>query len=155
MVEVFIIRLHGRALSERLMRPVGVVEALEFGQFDVQGADAQLAVAGLVELAAAGGVGALHAAIANGASGRQHEQGDAALLAGGLELGHELAAAQKPKIQRLRRARQRGEPLRVPPVLRRRAERRSPERRAGQIRALLQRLPAASGARASGAHAGV
>ena len=93
MVEVFIIRLHGRALSERLMRPVVVVEALEFGQLDVQGADAELAGVELVELVAAGGVGALHAAIANGASGRQHEQGDAALLAGGLELGHELAAA--------------------------------------------------------------
>ncbi len=93
MVEVFIIRLHGRALSERLMRPVGVAEALEFGQLDVEGADAELAVAGLVELAAAGRVGALHAAIANGASGRQREQGDAAPPAGGLELGHELAAA--------------------------------------------------------------
>ncbi len=93
MVEVFIIRLHGRCLSERLMRPAGVVEALEFGQLDVQGADAQLAVVELVELVAAGGVGALDAAIANGASGRQHEQFDAAPLAGGLELGHELAAA--------------------------------------------------------------
>ncbi len=93
MVEVFIIRLHGRCLSERLMRPVVVVEALEFGQLDVQGADAQLAGAGLVELVAAGGVGALDAAIANGASGRQREQFDAAPLAGGLELGHELAAA--------------------------------------------------------------
>ncbi len=75
------------------MRPVGVVEALEFGQLDVQGADAELAGAGLVELAAAGRVGALHAAVANGASGRQHEQGDAAPLAGGLELGRGLAAA--------------------------------------------------------------
>ncbi len=93
MVEVFIIRLHGRALSERLMRPVGVAEALEFGQLDVQRADAQLAVVELVELVAAGRVGALDAAIANGASGRQHEQGDAALLAGGLELGRGLAAA--------------------------------------------------------------
>ncbi len=75
------------------MRPVGVVEALEFGQLDVQRAHAQLAGVELVELVAAGGVGALDAAIANGASGRQHEQGDAAPLAGGLELGHELAAA--------------------------------------------------------------
>ncbi len=93
MVEVFIIRLHGRALSERLMRPIGVVEALEFGQFDVEGADAQLAVVELVELVAADRVGALDAAVIFGASGRQHEQGDAALLAGGLELGHEFAAA--------------------------------------------------------------
>ncbi len=93
MVEVFIIRLHGRALSERLMRPVGVVEALEFGQLDVQGADAELAGVELVELVAAGRVGALDAAVIFGASGRQHEQGDAAPLAGGLELGHELAAA--------------------------------------------------------------
>ncbi len=93
MVEVFIIRLHGRCLSERLMRPVVVVESLEFGQLDVQRAHAQLAVVELVELAAAGGVGALHAAVAIGASGRQHEQFDAALLAGGLELGHGLAAA--------------------------------------------------------------
>ncbi len=75
------------------MRPIGVVEALEFGQLDVQGADAELAGAGLVELAAAGGVGALDAAVIFGASGRQHEQFDAAALAGGLELGHELAAA--------------------------------------------------------------
>ena len=67
--------------------------ALEFGQFDVQGADAELAGVELVELVAAGRVGALDAAIANGASGRQHEQGDAALLAGGLELGRGLAAA--------------------------------------------------------------
>ena len=58
MVEVFIMRLHGRALSECLMRPVGVVEALEFGQLDVQGADAELAVVELVELVAAGRVGA-------------------------------------------------------------------------------------------------
>ncbi len=93
MFEVFIIRLHGRALSERLMRPAGVVEALEFGQLDVQGADAELAGAGLVELVAAGRVGALDAAVIFGASGRQHEQFDAAPLAGGLELGHEFAAA--------------------------------------------------------------
>ena len=66
------------------MRPVGVVEALEFGQLDVQHADAELAVAGLVELAAAGRVGALDAAVIFGASGRQHEQGDAAPLAGGV-----------------------------------------------------------------------
>ena len=75
------------------MRPVVVVEALEFGQLDVQLAGAQLAVAGLVELVAAGGVGALDAAIVFGASGRQHEQFDAAPLAGGLELGRGLAAA--------------------------------------------------------------
>ena len=75
------------------MRPIVVVEALEFGQLDVQGSDAQLAVAGLVELVAAHRVGALDAAAAIGASGRQHEQFDAALLAGGLELGHGLAAA--------------------------------------------------------------
>ncbi len=93
MVEVFIIRLHGRCLPERLMRAVVVVEALEFGQLDVQGADAELAVAGLVELVAAGRVGALHAAVIFRASGRQDEQFDAAALAGGLELGHELAAA--------------------------------------------------------------
>ncbi len=93
MVEVFIIRLHGRCLSERLVRPAVVAEALEFGQLDVQGADAELAVAGLVELVAAGGVGALDAAVIFRASGRQDEQFDAAALAGGLELGHELAAA--------------------------------------------------------------
>ncbi len=93
MAEVFIIRLHGRRLSERLVRPLVVAEALEFGQLDVQGAHAELAVAGLLELAAAGRVGALHAAIANGAFGRQREQFDAAPLAGGLELGRELAAA--------------------------------------------------------------
>ena len=75
------------------MRAVVVVEALEFGQLDVQRAHAQLAGVELVELVAAGRVGALDAAIANGASGRQHEQGDAALLAGGLELGRGLAAA--------------------------------------------------------------
>ena len=40
------------------MRPIGVVEALEFGQLDVQGADAELAGVELVELVAAGGVGA-------------------------------------------------------------------------------------------------
>ncbi len=51
MVEVFIMRLHGGALSERLMRPIGVVEALEFGQLDVQGADAELAGVEPVELA--------------------------------------------------------------------------------------------------------
>ncbi len=73
LVEVFIIRLHGRALSERLMRPAGVAEALEFGRLDVQGADA--------ELATAGGVGALDAAVILGAFGRQREQRDAALPA--------------------------------------------------------------------------
>ena len=73
-VEVFIIRLHGRRLPERLMRPVVVVEALEFGQLDVQGSDAQLAVVELVELVAAHRVGALDAAVVFWASGRQHEQ---------------------------------------------------------------------------------
>ena len=58
MVEVPIIRLHGRALSESLMRPAGVAEALEFGQLDIESTHAQLAGAGLVELVAAGGVGA-------------------------------------------------------------------------------------------------
>ena len=67
LVEVFIIRLHGRALSERLMRPAGVAEALEPGQLD-----AQLDGAGLVELVSAGRVGALHVAVAIGAFGRQH-----------------------------------------------------------------------------------
>ena len=75
------------------MRAVVVVEALEFGQLDVQRAHAQLAVVELVELVAADRVGALDAAVIFGASGRQHEQFDAAPLAGGLELGHELAAA--------------------------------------------------------------
>ncbi len=70
--------------------------ALELGQLDVQRAHAQLAGAGLAELAAAGGVGALDAAAAIGAFGRQHEQGDAAPLAGGLEPGHGLAAAVDP-----------------------------------------------------------
>ena len=93
MVEVFIIRLHGHRLPECLVRPVVVVEALEFGQLDVQRADAQLAGAGLVELVSAGRIGALDTAAVFGASGRQHEQLDAAALAGGLELGHELAAA--------------------------------------------------------------
>ncbi len=98
MVEVFIIRLHGHRLPERLMRPIGVVEALEFGQLD-----AQLAGAGLVELAAVGRVGALDAAVAIGASGRQHEQRDAAPLAGGLEpgRGHPARALKaKPVEQR-------------------------------------------------------
>ncbi len=93
MVEVLIIRLHGCRLSERLMRAVVVAEALEFGQLDVQRAHAELAVVELVELVAADGVGALHAAVMLGAFGRQHEQRDAALPAGGLELGHGLAAA--------------------------------------------------------------
>ena len=98
MVEVFIIRLHGRALSERLMWPIGVVEALEFGQLDVQGA-----VVELVELVAVDRVGALHAAVMLGAFGRQHEQFDAALLAGGLEPGRGLAAAagmNRPDVER-------------------------------------------------------
>ena len=93
MVEVFIIRLHRRRLSERLMRAVVVVEALEFGQLDVESTHAQLADAGLVELVAAGGVGAFHAAVMLGTFGRQREQGDAAPPAGGLELGRGLAAA--------------------------------------------------------------
>ncbi len=93
LVEVFIIRLHGYRLPECLVRPIGVVEALEFGQLDVQGADAQLASAGLVGLAAAGRVGALDAAVANGSFGRQREQRDAAPPAGDLELGRGLAAA--------------------------------------------------------------
>ena len=83
MVEVLIIRLHWCRLSERLMRPIVVAEALEFGQLDVQRAHAELAGAGLVELAAAGGVGALHAAAMLGAFGRQHEQFDAEAPAGG------------------------------------------------------------------------
>ncbi len=58
MVEVFIMRLHGRRLPERLMRPAGVAEALEFGQLGIGGSDTQRAGAGLMALAAAGGVGA-------------------------------------------------------------------------------------------------
>ncbi len=75
------------------MRPIGVVEALEFGQLDVQGAHAELAGVELVELVAAHRVGALDAAAVFWASGRQHEQRDAAPLAGGLEPGRGLAAA--------------------------------------------------------------
>ncbi len=93
MFEVLIIRLHGRRLPERLMRPIVVVEALELGQLDVQGSDAQLAAVELVELVAADRVGALDAAVANGAFGRQHEQGDAAPPAGGLEPDRGPAAA--------------------------------------------------------------
>ncbi len=80
------------------MRPIGVAEAFEFGQLD-----AQLAVAGLVELAAAGRVGALDAAVAIRAFGRRREQFDAAPPAGGLELGRGLAAAvdlHRPEVER-------------------------------------------------------
>ncbi len=56
------------------MRAIVVVEVLEPGQLDVQRADARLAGAGLMELAAAGRVGALHAAAMLGAFGRQREQ---------------------------------------------------------------------------------
>ena len=80
LVEVPIIRLHGCHLSERLMRVAGVAEALEFGQLAVESTHAQLA-------------GALDAAAMLGAFGRQREQFDVALLAGGLELGRGLAAA--------------------------------------------------------------
>ncbi len=45
---------HGRRLPECLVRAIGVAEALEFGQLDVQGAHAQLAGAELMKLAAAG-----------------------------------------------------------------------------------------------------
>ncbi len=38
LVKVPAMRLHGRRLSEGLMRPASVVEALEPGQLDVQGA---------------------------------------------------------------------------------------------------------------------
>ncbi len=41
LVEGAAIRLHGRRLSERLMRPAGAAEALEPGQLGVQLADAQ------------------------------------------------------------------------------------------------------------------
>ncbi len=103
MVEVFIIRLHGRRLSERLMRAAVVAEAPEFGQLDVQGAHARRAGAEPVELAAAGRVGAFRAAAMLGASGRQREQGDAAAPAGGLELERGLAIAvdlHRPDIER-------------------------------------------------------
>ncbi len=93
MVEVLIIRLHWCRLSERLMRAIGVAEALSPGQLDIGRADAKLAGAGLAELAAAGGVGALHAAAMLGAFGRRHEQLDAEAPAGGLELGRGLVAA--------------------------------------------------------------
>ena len=63
LVEVFITRLHGRALSECLMRLVSVVVALEPGQLGVGRADAELAGAGLVKLVAAGGVGAPDATV--------------------------------------------------------------------------------------------
>ncbi len=62
-------------LSERLMRPAGVAEALEFGQLDVQGAHAQLAGAGLAELAAAGGGGARAGAHAAKLRDRAHGPG--------------------------------------------------------------------------------
>ena len=76
------------------MRPAVVVEALEPGQLDVQRARAQLAGAGLAELVAAGRVGALDAAAAIRAFGRQREQFYAAATAGGLEPGHELLARE-------------------------------------------------------------
>jgi len=38
------IRLHGRALSERLMRPIGVAAVLEFGQLDIGRAHDRLAL---------------------------------------------------------------------------------------------------------------
>ena len=58
------------------MRPAGAAEALEPGQLDVGCADARLAGAGLMELVTVGSVGALNAAIAIGAFGRQHDRPD-------------------------------------------------------------------------------
>ena len=57
------------------------------------GLDGEFAVEEVPELDAGGSVGAFDAAVPLGASRRQDAEFDAELLAGVLELGHELAAA--------------------------------------------------------------
>src|SRR5207248_9023522 len=75
------------------MRADGVVDFFPLAQFAVEGFHLQRAGGDLIELLGVGAVGALHGTVEFGRTRREHEQVQAALLAGLLELGGELTAA--------------------------------------------------------------
>ncbi len=104
MAEVPVIRLHGRRLPERLMRPAGVVEALEFGQLDVQGADAQLAGVELVELVSAGRVGAAPRSRTGCFAVARTRQDVADCMCNGTRGGTRILAGQSTESQQRRQA---------------------------------------------------
>ena len=75
------------------MRADGVVDFFPLAQFAVEGFHLQRAGGDLIELLGVGAVGAFHGTVEFGRTRREHEQVQAALLAGLLELGGELTAA--------------------------------------------------------------
>ena len=78
---------------QRPVRPLVVVEELVLGELGCDVGDGEGAFVKAPELDAGRTVGALNAAVPLGLSRRQDAQGDAPVLAGLLEVGHELAAA--------------------------------------------------------------
>ena len=78
---------------ERSMWPLVVVEELMLGELGGGVGDGEGAVVLVPELDAGGPVGPLDAPVPLGLAGRQDLERDAPVLAGLLEVGHELAAA--------------------------------------------------------------
>ena len=93
LINQLMIVFHGGQWCERLMRLVMVVLMRIAFKFPVERADIEVAAVKRIKLVATGGMGALDAAVQLGRSGWQHIQRNVQLLAGGFELGPELAAA--------------------------------------------------------------
>jgi hypothetical protein len=72
---------------------VAVVEVLEAAEDGVEAFDVGGQVVGFVELVPPCAIAAFDGSIHLWASGRENIEGDTSFLAGGLELGHELASA--------------------------------------------------------------
>ena len=85
--------LVGGLAIQRRVRAHVVVEELVLGELRGDVGDGEGAVVAAPELDAGGPVGPLDAAVELGPSRRQDVEGDAPVLAGLLEVGHELAAA--------------------------------------------------------------
>ena len=80
-------------VAESLMRTDGVVDLFPLAEFAIEFFHFQRASGDLVELLGVGAVGAFDGAVEFGRARGQHEQMQAALLAGLFELGGELGAA--------------------------------------------------------------
>ena len=85
--------------AQGLVGPEGVVEFLPGQEGRPNRGQLQVAIVALPELLYVGPMGPLHLAIELGATGRQHKQTEASLLAGLLKLGHEFTAAVHPSLR--------------------------------------------------------
>ncbi len=85
--------LQRREVSEGLMGADGVVGVLPTKELVVQRAQSPVGWRDFVKLLGVGALGALNVGVEFGRAGREHEQGQAAPLAGEFEFGGELAAA--------------------------------------------------------------